>query len=293
MQPIRTIAGVFIGSVFAALTPAAFTQPASQEGDLAPPTSDEAFEAGWVEPEGGRRYPYRLLPPPEGVPAPAEGWPLIVFLHGAGERGSDNIDQLHHFPRRMAEPATRDRLRCFVLAVQCPVAERWIDIDWSKAEPQAGSREPEPSMRAVVEAIRRIVAERPVDPSRITLTGLSMGGFGTWDLAARKPGWFAAIAPVCGGGDPERAGAYRDLPVWAWHDEGDPVVPVALSRTMVEAARAAGARVRYDEVSGHGHASWVPAYEADRVPTWLLAQRREKADPELAALAAARGGDGE
>lgn len=242
------------------------------------------FEAGRAEASGEREYPYRLLRPPQDAEAPAEGWPLVVFLHGAGERGSDNAAQLRHFPERMAEPGYRERFPCFLLAVQCPEGESWADYDWRNDDGRGMRETPTPSMRAVMAGIERLVADEPIDLRRVYLTGLSMGGFGSWDLAARKPGWFAAVAPVCGGGDPQRAAAYAGLPIWAWHDEGDPVVPVELSREMVEAAEGAGAGVKYTETTGHGHTSWVPAYDADAAPAWMFEQRRGEVSEELSAL---------
>lgn len=254
----------------------ALAQPGARAQGVEP-VHETLFERGAVEVEG-ESYPFRLMRPPGNTPEPA---PLVVFLHGAGERGDDNEAQLRHFPERMASAEYRERFPCYLLAVQCPAGERWSDFDWRTAEPQKLGEEPEPAMAGAIEAIRRVVASEQVDVHRIYLTGLSMGGFGSWDLAARHPDWFAAVAPICGGGDPEAADAYEGLPMWAWHDAGDNVVPVALSRRMVEAARGEGADVKYEETTGHGHASWVPAYEADAVPAWMFEQRKEKASEEL------------
>lgn len=264
---------VWLGSAVLAQTPT--------EEDAVAPTP---FVAGSVSLDDGSAYPYRLLMPPEGVTEPEGGWPLVVFLHGAGERGDDNAAQLRHFPERMATPEYRERFPGYLLAVQCPGGDRWAAFDWREPVAQHQSAEPEPAMLAVIGAVERLVADEPIDLTRIYLTGLSMGGFGAWDLASRKPGWFAAVAPICGGGDPDVAEAYRGMRVWAWHDEGDPVVPVSLTRKMVEAAEGAGADVRYEETTGRGHASWVPAYDADNLPAWMFEQRRDGASEELVAL---------
>jgi predicted peptidase len=262
-----------------------------QDGDpaSAPAQQEESavYARGSVTVEGVA-YPYLLLTPPEGAEAPADGWPLVVFLHGAGERGTDNGAQARHFPERMAGADYRERFGCYLLAVQCPGDDRWASFDWRSEERQSQAEEPTAPMSAVMEEIRALVAEHDIDLRRIYLTGLSMGGFGSWDLAARKPEWFAAVVPVCGGGDPGAAGAYKNLPIWAWHDAGDPVVPVLLTRKMVDAARGAGAEVRYDEVTGYGHASWVAAYEKDKAPAWMFEQRREEPAAELVALRPAR-----
>jgi predicted peptidase len=231
----------------------------------------------------GVTYPFRLLLPPEDVTEPDDGWPLVVFLHGAGERGDNNTAQLRHFPERMAAPEYRERFPCYLLAVQCPEGAQWSATPWRDDEqPQPG--EPSPTMLAAIAAIERVVTDNPIDLARVYLTGLSLGGFGSWDLAARKPDWFAAVAPICGGGDPDVAEAYRDMKLWVWHDEGDRVVPVSLSREMVKAAEQAGADVRYEETTGHGHASWVPAYDADNVPVWMFEQRRGEPSEELVRL---------
>lgn len=246
------------------------------------------FVPGSVTIERGSSLPFQLLTPPVDAEQPEDGWPLVVFLHGAGERGDDNQAQLRHFPERMATPEYRERFPCYLLAVQCPEGGLWTEIDWRSEAGQRQEPEPAAPMQAVIAAVESLVAEQPIDLTRIYLTGLSMGGFGSWDLAARKPDWFAAVAPICGGGDPDVADAYKGLPIWAWHDEGDPVVPVSLSRKMVKAAEEAGAVVAYEETTGQGHASWVPAYAADKIPAWMFEQRREEASE---ALLSQRGGE--
>ncbi|MFG0243306.1 MAG: dienelactone hydrolase family protein [Phycisphaerales bacterium JB054] len=294
MQNARPLRRLCLGLVmgFAAALGAGASAQTQQEPSPVPTASPSPFEAGAVTIESGESFGYRLLTPPADAERPEGGWPLIVFLHGAGERGDDNEAQLRHFPERMASAEYRERFPCYVLAVQCPREQRWADFAWNRAEeapegaPTSIEREPTGPMRGAMAAIEEVVAEWPIDLHRITLTGLSMGGFGSWDLAARKPDWFAAVAPICGGGDPRVAEQYKGLPFWVWHDEGDPVVPVALSQRMVEAAKAAGVDVRYSEVSGHGHASWVPAYEVDKLPAWLLSHRRDEPSEELAALRA-------
>jgi predicted peptidase len=112
-----------------------------------------------------------------------------------------------------------------------------------------------------------------VDEKRIYLTGLSMGGYGAWELAMRQPTRFAALAPICGGGDESQAAILKDIPVWAWHGDADPAVPVERSRRMIEAIKTAGGKPRYSELPGVGHDSWTPAYtRADGVVPWLFEQ---------------------
>jgi predicted peptidase len=119
----------------------------------------------------------------------------------------------------------------------------------------------------------RTVAKYPVDPQRIYLTGLSMGGYGAWELAMRQPARFAAVAPVCGGGDQRQAWRLVDVPSWAWHGSADPAVPVERSRCMIDAIMKAGGRPKYTELDGVRHDSWTEAYEsADGLVPWMFEQ---------------------
>ena len=232
------------------------------------------FEAGHAELENGRKIPYRRMrPAPEAGAGPH---PLVVFLHGAGERGDDNATQLIHVPEQMATGERRARFPCTLLAVQVPAGEVW------SAMGLGSERFPEPStvtdaMSAVEQLIERMRSEPKIDANRIYLTGLSMGGFGAWDLGARRAEWFAAVAPICGGGDPTAAAGLRDVPVFAVHGPDDPVVSVERSRVMVEALREVGGEVQLWEPEGSGHASWVPAFQEDRLLEWMFAQRRSTA----------------
>lgn len=229
------------------------------------------FEAGRVT-IGEHAYPFRLLPP--ATIAPATNYPLVVFLHGAGERGDDNEHQLHWLPRTLAEPANRAAFPCFVLAVQCPTAQRWVEVPWDAAASTPMAASPSPAIAAVIAAMAQVQHERPVDASRVYLTGLSMGGYGTFDLACRHPEWFAAVAPICGGGDERQAARLVGVPMQVWHGGADRVVPVARSRTMVEALRQAGGDVDFRELAGVGHDSWKQAYGPEGLLPWLFAQRR-------------------
>jgi predicted peptidase len=223
--------------------------------------------------EAGEAVEFRsqLLAPP--AIEPGRRYPLVVFLHGAGERGRDNEKQLKYLPTWMAEPALRERHPCFLLAPQCREDERWVDISWAdkKSTPQGP---PTTDMLAVIAGLNAAIAAEPVDPGRIYLTGLSMGGYGSWDLAARQPERFAAILPICGGGDEATAPRLAKLPIWCFHGDADKVVPVERSRTMIAAVRAAGGDPKYSELPGVGHDSWTPAYRDPAVLDWLFAQAK-------------------
>ena len=221
-------------------------------------------------------FRYRLMRP--GVygdaPQPDARHPLVLFLHGAGERGNDNEKQLKYLPTWLAEPELRRRRPCFVLAPQCRTDERWVDVSWADGASTPQATAPTPDLAAALAALAEVMAEEAVDPSRVYLTGLSMGGFGTWDLAARMPERFAAIMPVCGGGDERLAGRISSLPIWCFHGDADQAVPVRRSRDMIAAVNAAGGRPIYSELPGVGHDSWTPAYRDRFVLDWLFSQRR-------------------
>lgn len=223
--------------------------------------------------EAGEAVEFRsqLLAPP--AIEPGRRYPLVVFLHGAGERGRDNEKQLKYLPIWMTEAPLRERHPCFLLAPQCRGDERWVDISWAdkKSTPQGP---PTTDMLAVIAALNAVIAAEPVDPGRIYLTGLSMGGYGSWDLAARQPERFAALLPICGGGDEATAPRLAKLPIWCFHGDADQVVPVERSRSMIEAVRAAGGCPKYSELPGVGHDSWTPAYRDPAVLDWLFAQAK-------------------
>jgi predicted peptidase len=240
------------------------------------------FEAGRVrlELDGvDRSLPYRLLRP-ESADA-ANPLPLLVFLHGAGERGDDNELQLRHFPERwIREPHLGGRHDAFLLAVQCPQGGYWAQVEHDAQGRWTTVAHPERTdSMAAVEALLRDLAQDPaVDRRRIYVTGLSMWGFGTWDLAARHPHWFAAALPICGGADLGLAAQLADsrLPIWAFHGSADDVVPPELSRDLVSAIRSSGGSAGYTELRGVAHDSWNFAYGPTGGVEWLFAQAREE-----------------
>ena len=226
-----------------------------------------------VEEEGREvDFRYRLLRP--AAIEPGGKYPLVLFLHGAGERGTDNEKQLKYLPTWLAEPRLRRTHACFVLAPQCRDDGKWVEGNWS--DKTAASQKPEPTvdLAAAVAALEDVMKAEPVDPDRVYLTGLSMGGYGSWDLAARMPGRFAAVIPICGGGDETTAAKLAKLPIWCFHGADDEVVPAARSRSMVEAVKAAGGNVKYTEFEGVKHDSWTPAYRDPATLEWLFRQRR-------------------
>ncbi len=194
-----------------------------------------------------------LLYLPPGYDSTDAAWPLVLFLHGSGERGSDlSLVMRHGPPRRILEGG---RFPFILVAPQCPAGEQWSV----------------PQLSALLDHIE---AHYRVDPDRIHLTGLSMGGFAVWNLAYAEPRRFASLAPVCGTGLVANAAAVRHIPVWLFHGEDDDLVPVGPTRRMEKALRELGADVRCTIYPGVGHDSWTATYANPGLYQWMLNQRR-------------------
>ncbi|MFA6220126.1 MAG: dienelactone hydrolase family protein [Erythrobacter sp.] len=218
----------------------------------APPVAQvQEGQFGHPAPSGG--YPY-LLHIPAGYNADASAhWPVIVFLHGKGERGSDlNPVRVHGPPKLVgSDPA----FPFILLSPQVPVSEE----GWDPAKLDA-------TLDAALEGLR-------ADRRRIYLTGLSMGGIGTWAWAIARPHLFAAIAPVAARGDPSAVCATSAIPTWAFHGDNDPIVSTQGGIAMVEAQRACGGDPRLTIYPDTGHASWEAAYADAALYLWFLHQR--------------------
>ena len=222
-------------------------------------------------------FRYRLLKPI----TTDQPLPLVVFLHGAGERGTDNRLQLLYLPDQLAQPRWRQRFPCYVLAPQCRPDRKWMNVDWSAPGDPEMPTDPSEQLQAVLQMIEKTISEEQIDRSRIYLTGLSMGGFGSFDLAIRRPDLFAAVAPICGAADPSRVSVLQNHPLWIVHGDQDQAVPVERSRSATAALRKAGGNPVYVELPGVGHNSWNPAYQdEDGLLPWLFRQHRAEAAPE-------------
>ncbi|MEO0529355.1 MAG: prolyl oligopeptidase family serine peptidase [Planctomycetota bacterium] len=241
----------------------------------------EVFNYDTFEDEGFK-LPYRLASP-DGA-SEDDKRPLLLFLHGFGERGSENQRQLIHGGALFASEAFRNRHRAYVVAPQCPdenIEGTDEPVVWStrlrptsEPAPLALDQDPVPPMRAAKRLVDHLIATLPIDPDRVYVSGLSMGGYGTWELAARHPDFFAAAAPICGGGNPAWGERLTGMPLWAFHGDADTAVPVERSREMIAAIQAAGGTPVYTEYPGEGHGSWNPTFASQQVWDWLFAQRR-------------------
>lgn len=216
-----------------------------------PPSLVEGQHAHAPVASGG--YAFQLHLPTGSLAKGAARQPLMIFLHGSGERG-DRIEQVKvHGPPKIAD---RDPTFPFLLLSPQLPAEQ----DWDLAKLNA----------LLAWALKRL----PVDPSRVTLTGLSRGGHATWRWAAAEPGRFAAIAPVAGTGAPANACALKAMPTWAFHGDRDDVVIPEGSFAMVRAIRACGGMPRLTIYPDLGHNAWDPAYDDPALYLWLLQQKR-------------------
>ena len=205
-------------------------------------------------------------------------YPVVLFLHGAGERGDDNQAQLKHGVKQLAKPKFRRKFPAIVIAPQCPENKQWVEVPWNEST-GLGKFEDRPSepMALVMELLDQVLKRDDVDPNRIYVTGLSMGGYGTWFIAGMQSPKFAAAIAVCGGGDPHWAERYNGIPIWAVHGADDTVVPVSRSREMVSAMIQTGhsGELRYTELPKIQHDSWTTTYEREDVWNWLFSQRRD------------------
>jgi predicted peptidase len=222
--------------------------------------------------KSGFALPYRLFVPPSCAPDKPCG--LLLFLHGAGERGSDNQAQLVNDALAFVDPGAQAENPTIVVYPQCPPGRQWVNNDWKDGSYRVANTPVSQPMAAALELLTWVQGNFAVDPARILVSGLSMGGYGTWDVVVRQPTLFAGALALCGGGDPSMAAAIRDVPVWAFHGNHDQAVPVRGSRMMVTALREAGGQPRYTEIAGHGHDVWTIAYRDPAVVRWLLSQRR-------------------
>jgi predicted peptidase len=218
----------------------------------------------------GRTMPYRLLVP-AGYDSKTK-YPVILFFHGAGERGVDNAAQIRVGLPTFTTPDDRAKFPAIIIAPQCPQNKQWVDMPWGDP---TGVRPPQPSesMALALKILDAVEAEFSTDKARVYVMGLSMGGYATWDCVTRFPDRFAAGVPICGGGDENTVtAAVAKVPVWAFTSSDDSVVPPLRSVHMVEAMMKMGGAPRFYLFSGFGHGSWDKGFGEPELLPWLFSQ---------------------
>jgi predicted peptidase len=230
-------------------------------------SDDPAFQKKIYTGANGAQMPYRLHVPPNYNRK--EKYPLVLWLHGAAGRGTDNVLQISagntlgtHI---WTKPENQAKFPTFVLAPQCPPDQVW-------GRP-LGPPQPPPALRLALEILREVRKAYSIDPARIYVAGQSMGGEGTWAALYYEPETFVAALPLCGYLDPKNAARVAHKPVWIFQGAADPVVDVAMARNFVAALKAAGGEPKYNEYPGVGHNVWEKAFAEPEVVTWLAKQK--------------------
>ncbi len=231
------------------------------------------FEARTYRGSDGALLNYRLYKP-AGQP-PATNLPLVLFLHGAAGLGDDNQRQFNGGnevpPLALTADEAQARFPSFIFAPQCPRGESWSEA----------GREPARMIRLTLSALERLKTEFRLDSTRFYLVGVSMGGVGAWDVAAKMPAKFAAVVPICGSGNTETAARLTALPIWCFHGADDPLISVERARQMIGAIRKAGGQPRYTEYPGVGHDSYRNAFREPELLPWMFRQSTPAPTPSV------------
>ncbi|MBR6558807.1 MAG: prolyl oligopeptidase family serine peptidase [Clostridia bacterium] len=200
-------------------------------------------------------------------------YPLFMFLHGAGERSYNNGDQMKVATQNFFFPKGTPIYNSIAVFPLCVPDEGWSDNNWDLGSYSIDECPISDQMVAIIELLDYLIENYSINTNRQYVTGLSMGGYGTWDIIMRYPDRFAAAAPLCGGGDPSKAELLKDLPIWVFHDLDDDAVPVSGSQDMVNAIKAVGGEnLRYTETQGLGHFIWDNAYQDPEFLEWMFSQ---------------------
>ena len=201
-------------------------------------------------------------------------YPLVIFLHGSGERGNDNEAQLKWGVKNFATDEMMKLHPAIVIAPQCPEKKGWSNFSRTNSTEMTLLPTPSRQMEMLITLIHKLIEKLPIDTNRIYITGLSMGGFGTFDAIERYPNLFAAAVPVCGGGDVSKAASIAHVPIWIFHGAEDAAVNPLLSINMMNALTKAGAHPGFTMYPETGHFSWIAAYSDPMMMEWLFRQHK-------------------
>lgn len=261
----------------------------------------KSIENGPFNDAQGNAMPYRLFAP-DGYNAPGAKYPLVLYLHGAGSRGTDNTTQINSAYHLLS--ATQGgfgaQYKAFLLAPQVPLPapqtplnNQWVNRDWALGS-YTNAQEPAESvwMADAMSILDSVIAKYPVDASRIYITGISMGGCGTWDAIRRFPNRFAAAAPLSGEGNKEQGALLKNIPIWAYHGATDTAIPTALATdAMRDAVRAAGGSMEYTRPEDVGHEGWDTMYnktdknsQGQDLYQWMFAKSLPAPEPSTLAM---------
>jgi predicted peptidase len=221
----------------------------------------------------GQTMPYRLFVPADYDPSVK--YPLLLSLHGAGSRGSDNLKHLRPWVAGWMDDAVQEMHPCIILMPQCPKGQQWVDTPWRKGSYSYAKAPISTPMNLAKEIFDKVVREKSIDQTRIYVMGASMGGYGAWYFTMRYPGLVAAAVPICGGGDPSMAESLQDIPIWAFHGNLDDTVPPSASHDMADAIKKAGGRkIKLTVYEGVKHGSYKLAWREPELPDWVFRQRK-------------------
>ncbi len=244
---------------------------------VAEPIAGVAGEAKIFKNASGETMPYRLFLPSELKAE--QSYPLVLCFHGAKGRGTENEAKGSLAYSVLTSPEMQRDHPAIIIAPQCPDGKRWVNHDWKDGAYDSKKVAVSDEMTMALTLVDRLIEELPVDPTRIYVTGRSMGGFATWDAIARRPDFFAAAVPIAGGGDPQCAEDWANLPIWAIASAGDGTCPVSGTREVVEALKKIGAEIKYTEDPEKGHGDICQAWEdVAGLQDWLFEQRNEPAN---------------
>ena len=252
VKPIRFLPGI----IFCLFAQLAFSQSSSR------------FSINKYGNDKGDTLLYRQLFPDADT---FRRYPLVIFLHGSGERGNDNEAQLKWGVANFATDQNMILHPAFVIAPQCPEKMSWSNFSRTDMKLQPTPTKP---MELLIGLIHQLIKTQRIDSNRIYITGLSMGGYGTYDAIQRYPNLFAAAVPVCGAGDASKASTIANLPIWIFHGADDPAVDPKYSLEMFQALTKAGARPGFTQYPEVGHFSWLHAYSDPLMIEWLFRQHK-------------------
>ena len=243
---------------------------------------NELFEAKTITAKDGTKLPYRIYIPSsyyEGAEVP-----VVLILHGAGERGSDNSTQLNEYVPELFSQGSSPYWNAIVICPQCPSGQQWVDTPWGQGSYSIDTVKQSNELTAVLEILDEVEDTYSTDTSRYYVTGLSMGGFGTWDIIMRHPERFAGAMPICGGADPSKAELLIDKTIITFHGSADPTVPYKGTNEMVNAIKSAcksagvSEKIRFFPIGSGGHTIWSGIGKNGTYAKWLFEAKMETSE---------------